>query len=62
MVEAKKHGHVLVGNSARSLNTRQQKACDPDATTNAIHFGRIIIDSIWRIKQDCEKVPGYDHP
>ena len=57
MVEAKKHGHVLVGNSARSLNTRQQKACDPDATTNAIHFGRIIIDSIWRIKQDCEKVP-----
>jgi class 3 adenylate cyclase len=55
MVEAKKHGHVLVGNSARSLNTRQ-KAGDPDPI-NTVHFGRIIIDSIWRIKQDCEKVP-----
>jgi Protein kinase domain len=54
MVEAKKHGHVLVGNSARNLNTRQ-KTFDPE-TAISVHFGRTVIDSIWKTKQECEKV------
>jgi hypothetical protein len=54
MVEAKKHGHVLVGNSARNLNTRQ-KTFDPESGVS-VHFGRTVIDSIWKTKQECEKV------
>lgn len=56
MVEAKKHGHVLVGNSTKNLNTNtRQKALDPESAAT-VHFGRTVIDSIWKIKQDCEKV------
>ena len=54
MVEAKKYGHVLVGNSAKNLNTRRA-AFDTDVFVN-IHFGRVVIDTIWKTKQECEKV------
>lgn len=54
MVEAKKYGHVLVGNSAKNLNTRRA-SFDTDVFVN-IHFGRVVIDTIWKTKQECEKV------
>lgn len=54
MVEAKKYGHVLVGNSARNLNTRRMTS-DAEGLVN-IHFGKVVIDTIWKTKQECEKV------
>ena len=54
MVEAKKHGHVLVGTSAKNMNSRRPSIDSEIPST--IHFGRISIDSIWKTKQECEKV------
>lgn len=55
MVEAKKYDRLLVGNTARDLNSKKPTSSDTE-TNVVIHFDRIVIDSIWKAKQEYEKV------
>jgi hypothetical protein len=56
-VEAKKDNYLLVGNTARNLNTRKVSS----EAEVVIHFERISIDSMWKIKQESEKVYSVCH-
>jgi hypothetical protein len=58
MVEATKNDDLLVGTSARNLNTRKLDSL----AAVIVHFERITINSIWKTSQDYEKVYSVSSP